>query len=61
MGESDQVVFQADVDANDLETAKHAAFNILCAEPAQRLFQVRGLEIWQSGRRLYPVPYLSAS
>jgi hypothetical protein len=55
IGESSHVVFRANVDAKDLEAAKHAAFNVLCVAPAQRLSRVRGLEIWQGDRRLYPV------
>jgi hypothetical protein len=60
MGETSHVVFQAFVDAEDLEAAKHAAFDILCAAPAQPLARVRSLEIWQSDRRLYPISDLLA-
>jgi hypothetical protein len=61
MGESSHVVFQAYLDAEDLEGAKHGAFNILCTAPAQHLSRVRGLEIWLGDRRLYPVSDLLAS
>jgi hypothetical protein len=59
-GEGSHVVFQADFDAMDLEAAKHAALDILCAEATERSFRVRGLEIWQGDRRLYPVSDLPA-
>jgi hypothetical protein len=52
---SGRVVFRAYVDAEDLEAAKHAAFNILYAAPAPSSCQVRGLEIWKGDCRLYPV------
>jgi hypothetical protein len=52
--ECSRVVFTASVDAKDLETAKHHAFDILCAEERVRSSSVRGLEIWQDDRRLYP-------
>ncbi len=60
MSESSQVVFDTDIDAKDLDAAKHAAFNVLCAEPVQRLSLVHGLEIWQGNHRLYPISDLPA-
>jgi hypothetical protein len=49
-----QVIFPADIDADDLDAAKHFAFDILCAEDTVRSSVVHGLEIWQGRTRLYP-------
>jgi hypothetical protein len=52
--ECGRVIFTAFVSANDLEAAKHQAFDILCAKEMERSSSVSGLEIWQGDRRLYP-------
>jgi hypothetical protein len=52
--ECSRVIFTASVDAEDLEAAKHNAFDILYAEDRVRSSSVRGLEIWLGDRRLYP-------
>jgi hypothetical protein len=61
MDDTSHAVFLERVDAENLEAAKHAAFKILCAAPAQLLSRVRGLEIWQGNHRLYPTSDLLAS
>jgi hypothetical protein len=48
------VIFPVDIDAEDLEAAKHHAFDIICAEDMVRSSAVHGLEIWQDDIRLYP-------
>jgi hypothetical protein len=48
------IVFPADIDAEDLDAAKHRAFDILSAEGSVRSSVVHGLEIWQGKMRLYP-------
>jgi hypothetical protein len=54
-------VFVKDIDVEDLDAAKHHGFNILCAENPLRSIEVRGLEIWQGDRRVYPVSDLLTS
>lgn len=49
-----RVVFPADIEAEDLEAAKHRAFDILCAEDTVRSSDVLGIEIWQDRTRVYP-------
>jgi hypothetical protein len=48
------IIFRADIDAEDLDAAKHRAFDVLCAEGSVRSSAVHGLEIWQDKMRLYP-------
>jgi hypothetical protein len=54
MDQRSHVVFSADVNAADLNAAKHQAFDVLHAEDMVRSSTVHGLEIWQGKTRLYP-------
>ena len=48
------IILPADIDAEDLESAKHRAFDIMCSEEMVRSSSIRGMEIWQGKVRVYP-------
>jgi hypothetical protein len=54
MDASGHIILPADIDAEDLETAKHRAFDIMCSEETVRSSSIGGMEIWQDKIRVYP-------